>query len=152
MNFYLMTVCLSDVITFWGYKLDLSFCLSLCSGLRAGDEILKLNSKPASVLELHDMQAAFSLPSLTLTVSTLPATDPHQLCQMPPRRSDGAQDLCTDIFSQSQGKLYHCSLIFFIYLLILLSLSVLFGTASKREIAPPFKSFCLRFRNHKNQY
>ncbi|XP_043106600.1 rho guanine nucleotide exchange factor TIAM1 isoform X2 [Puntigrus tetrazona] len=76
--------------------------LAFAKGLRAGDEILKLNSKPASVLELADMQAAFSLPSLTLTVSTLPATDPHQLCQMPPRRSDGAQDLCTDIFSQSQ--------------------------------------------------
>uniref|UniRef100_A0A9J7ZBN3 TIAM Rac1 associated GEF 1 n=1 Tax=Cyprinus carpio carpio TaxID=630221 RepID=A0A9J7ZBN3_CYPCA len=77
--------------------------LAFAKGLRAGDEILKLNSKPASVLELADMQAAFSLPSLTLTVSTLPAADPHQLCQMPPRRSDGAQDLCTDIFSQSQG-------------------------------------------------
>uniref|UniRef100_A0A9J7YJR0 TIAM Rac1 associated GEF 1 n=1 Tax=Cyprinus carpio carpio TaxID=630221 RepID=A0A9J7YJR0_CYPCA len=76
--------------------------LAFAKGLRAGDEILKLNSKPASVLELADMQAAFSLPSLTLTVSTLPAADPHQLCQMPPRRSDGAQDLCTDIFSQSQ--------------------------------------------------
>ncbi|KAI2659812.1 Rho guanine nucleotide exchange factor TIAM1 [Labeo rohita] len=76
--------------------------LAFAKGLRAGDEILKLNSKPASALELADMQAAFSLPSLTLTVSTLPATDPHQLCQMPPRRSDGVQDLCTDIFSQSQ--------------------------------------------------
>ncbi|XP_058644973.1 rho guanine nucleotide exchange factor TIAM1 isoform X2 [Onychostoma macrolepis] len=74
--------------------------LAFAKGLRAGDEILKLNSKTASVLELADMQAAFSLPSLTLTVSMLPATDPHQLCQMPPRRSDGAQDLCTDIFSQ----------------------------------------------------
>lgn len=83
----------------------------VCSGLRAGDEILKLNSKPASALELADMQA-FSLPSLTLTVSTLPATDPHQLCQMPPRRSDGVQDLCTDIFSQSQGKINHHSLLF----------------------------------------
>uniref|UniRef100_A0A671RDT1 T-lymphoma invasion and metastasis-inducing protein 1-like n=1 Tax=Sinocyclocheilus anshuiensis TaxID=1608454 RepID=A0A671RDT1_9TELE len=97
--------------------------LAFAKGLRAGDEILNLNSKPASVLELADMQAAFSLPSLTLTVSTLPATDPHQLCQMPPRRSDGAQDLCTDIFSQSQGKLHHCSLFFFIYLCIVLSLS-----------------------------
>ncbi|CAM4730036.1 unnamed protein product [Leuciscus chuanchicus] len=76
--------------------------LAFAKGLRAGDEILKLNSKPASVLELADMQAAFSLPCLTLTVSTLPATDPHQLCLLPPRRSDGAQDLCTDIFSQSQ--------------------------------------------------
>lgn len=76
--------------------------LAFAKGLRAGDEILKLNSKPASVLELADMQAAFALPSLTLTVSTLPAADPHQLCQLPPRRSDGAQDLCTDIFSQSQ--------------------------------------------------
>ncbi|XP_073685542.1 rho guanine nucleotide exchange factor TIAM1 isoform X1 [Garra rufa] len=76
--------------------------LAFAKGLRAGDEVLKLNSKPASALELADMQAAFSLPSLTLTVSTLPATDPHQLCQMPPRRSDGAQDLCTDDISQSQ--------------------------------------------------
>uniref|UniRef100_A0A671PFU0 T-lymphoma invasion and metastasis-inducing protein 1-like n=1 Tax=Sinocyclocheilus anshuiensis TaxID=1608454 RepID=A0A671PFU0_9TELE len=76
--------------------------LAFAKGLRAGDEILKLNSNLASVLELADMQAAFSLPSLTLTVSTLSATDPHQLCQMPPRRSDGAQDVCTDIFSQSQ--------------------------------------------------
>ncbi|XP_051766868.1 rho guanine nucleotide exchange factor TIAM1 isoform X2 [Ctenopharyngodon idella] len=76
--------------------------LAFAKGLRAGDEILKLNSKPASALELADMQAAFSLPSLTLTVSTLPTTDSHQLCQLPPRRSDGAQDLCTDIFSQSQ--------------------------------------------------
>ncbi|XP_051972119.1 rho guanine nucleotide exchange factor TIAM1 [Xyrauchen texanus] len=75
--------------------------LAFAKGLRAGDEILKLNSKQASVLELADMQAAFSLPSLTLTVSTLPTTDLHQLCQLPPRRSDGAQDLCTDIFSQS---------------------------------------------------
>uniref|UniRef100_A0A671PAH4 T-lymphoma invasion and metastasis-inducing protein 1-like n=2 Tax=Sinocyclocheilus anshuiensis TaxID=1608454 RepID=A0A671PAH4_9TELE len=86
--------------------------LAFAKGLRAGDEILKLNSNLASVLELADMQAAFSLPSLTLTVSTLSATDPHQLCQMPPRRSDGAQDVCTDIFSQSQGKLHHRSLLF----------------------------------------
>ncbi|KAI7793245.1 putative T-lymphoma invasion and metastasis-inducing protein 1, partial [Triplophysa rosa] len=76
--------------------------LAFAKGLRAGDEILKLNSKPASALELADMQAAFSLPSLTLTVSTLPTAEPHQLCQHPPRRSDGAQDLRTDIFSQSQ--------------------------------------------------
>ncbi|XP_051973371.1 rho guanine nucleotide exchange factor TIAM1-like [Xyrauchen texanus] len=75
--------------------------LAFAKGLRAGDEILKLNSKQASLLEMADMQGAFSLPSLTLTVSTLPVTDPHQLCQLPPRRSDGAQDLCTDIFSQS---------------------------------------------------
>uniref|UniRef100_A0A673HYQ2 T-lymphoma invasion and metastasis-inducing protein 1-like n=1 Tax=Sinocyclocheilus rhinocerous TaxID=307959 RepID=A0A673HYQ2_9TELE len=87
--------------------------LAFAKGLRAGDEILKLNRKLASVLELADMQAAFSLPSLTLTVSTLSATDPHQLCQMPPRRSDGVQDVCTDIFSQSQGKLNHRSLLFF---------------------------------------
>lgn len=83
-------------------------------GLRAGDEIVKLNSKPASALELADMQAAFALPSLTLTVSTLPTADPHQLCLQPPRRSDGAQEHCTDIFSQSQGKLYfiHCHIFF----------------------------------------
>uniref|UniRef100_A0A8C1I9Z7 TIAM Rac1 associated GEF 1a n=1 Tax=Cyprinus carpio TaxID=7962 RepID=A0A8C1I9Z7_CYPCA len=109
--------------------------LAFAKGLRAGDEILKLNSKLASVLQLADMQAAFSLPSLTLTVSTLSATDPHQLCQMPPRRSDGGQDVCTDIFSQSQGKLHHRCLLFFIYLHILLSSSVLFGAASSREIS-----------------
>ncbi|XP_073672136.1 rho guanine nucleotide exchange factor TIAM1 isoform X2 [Paramisgurnus dabryanus] len=76
--------------------------LAFAKGLRAGDEIVKLNSKPASALELADMQAAFALPSLTLTVSTLPTADPHQLCLQPPRRSDGAQEHCTDIFSQSQ--------------------------------------------------
>uniref|UniRef100_A0A672R7H0 TIAM Rac1 associated GEF 1 n=1 Tax=Sinocyclocheilus grahami TaxID=75366 RepID=A0A672R7H0_SINGR len=85
--------------------------LAFAKGLRAGDEILKLNSKLASVLELADMQTAFSLPSLTLTVSTLSATDPHQLCQMPPHRSDGAQDVCTDIFSQSQEDILDESLV-----------------------------------------
>uniref|UniRef100_A0A8C1GL35 TIAM Rac1 associated GEF 1a n=1 Tax=Cyprinus carpio TaxID=7962 RepID=A0A8C1GL35_CYPCA len=109
--------------------------LAFAKGLRAGDEILKLNSKLASVLQLADMQAAFSLPSLTLTVSTLSATDPHQLCQMPPRRSDGGQDVCTDIFSQSQGKLHHRCLLFFIYLHILLSSSVLFGASTEQVTA-----------------
>ncbi len=144
---------MSDVITFWGYKLDLSCCLSLCSGLRAGDEILKLNSKPASVLELADMQAAFSLPSLTLTVSMLPATDPHQLCQLPPRRSDGAQDLCTDIFSQSQGKfitavfflsyicLFNCHYPFYLALLVEEGLLHLLNRfVSKCEIQKSHKS------------
>uniref|UniRef100_A0A8C2JIX6 TIAM Rac1 associated GEF 1a n=1 Tax=Cyprinus carpio TaxID=7962 RepID=A0A8C2JIX6_CYPCA len=83
--------------------------LAFAKGLRAGDEILKLNSKPASVLELADMQAAFSLPSLTLTVSTLPAADPHQLCQMPPRRSDGAQDLLLTVPCDSLCLVQSCS-------------------------------------------
>ncbi|XP_030648416.1 T-lymphoma invasion and metastasis-inducing protein 1 [Chanos chanos] len=76
--------------------------LAFAKGLKAGDEILQLNDKAACVLEMSDMQAAFSLPSLTLTVSTLPPVDPRLLCRLPPRRSDGAEDLCTDIFSQSQ--------------------------------------------------
>ncbi|TRY83145.1 hypothetical protein DNTS_020657 [Danionella cerebrum] len=76
--------------------------LAFAKGLRAGDEILKLNSKAAGALEMADMQAAFSLPSLTLTVSSLPSTETRQLCPLPPRRSDGTQELSTDIFSQSQ--------------------------------------------------
>uniref|UniRef100_A0AAY4DD54 TIAM Rac1 associated GEF 1 n=1 Tax=Denticeps clupeoides TaxID=299321 RepID=A0AAY4DD54_9TELE len=78
--------------------------LACAKGLKAGDEIVELNSKPGSELETSDMQAAFSLPSLTLTVSSLPAVDPRHLCQLPPRRSDADDHLCTDIFSQNQGK------------------------------------------------
>uniref|UniRef100_A0AAY4DDS8 TIAM Rac1 associated GEF 1 n=1 Tax=Denticeps clupeoides TaxID=299321 RepID=A0AAY4DDS8_9TELE len=75
------------------------------AGLKAGDEIVELNSKPGSELETSDMQAAFSLPSLTLTVSSLPAVDPRHLCQLPPRRSDADDHLCTDIFSQNQENI-----------------------------------------------
>ena len=76
-----------------------------CSaGLRAGDEILHLNGKAAAALELSDMQAAFALPSLTLSVSTLPAVDPRHLCTQPPRRAEHDDTLCTDIFSQDQGE------------------------------------------------
>uniref|UniRef100_A0A8C1U2Y9 TIAM Rac1 associated GEF 1a n=1 Tax=Cyprinus carpio TaxID=7962 RepID=A0A8C1U2Y9_CYPCA len=113
--------------------------LAFAKGLRAGDEILKLNSKLASVLQLADMQAAFSLPSLTLTVSTLSATDPHQLCQMPPRRSDGGQDVCTDIFSQSQGKLHHRFMVFFkLRMLLVLKLTFCFSPQSTEQVT----AFC----------
>ena len=74
------------------------------SGLKAGDEILLLNGKPASALQMDDMRAAFLNQALTLSVSTVPQLDPLVLCSLPPRRSDGEQDLATDIFSQSQGK------------------------------------------------
>ena len=53
---------------------------------------------------MSDMRTAFVNPALTLSVSTLPHLDASLLCLLPPRRSDGEQDLCTDIFSQSQGK------------------------------------------------
>uniref|UniRef100_A0A3B4CIN0 TIAM Rac1 associated GEF 1a n=1 Tax=Pygocentrus nattereri TaxID=42514 RepID=A0A3B4CIN0_PYGNA len=82
-----------------------STCVCVCVGLRAGDEILQLNSKDASVLELSDMRAAFSLPSLTLTVSTLPPSEAGQHCPLLPRRSDTPRHLCTDIFSQNQGTI-----------------------------------------------
>ncbi|XP_067113809.1 LOW QUALITY PROTEIN: rho guanine nucleotide exchange factor TIAM1-like [Osmerus mordax] len=72
--------------------------------LRSGDEILLLNGKPASALGMSDMRTAFLNHALTLSVSTLPHLDASLLCLLPPRRSDGEQDLCTDIFSQSQGK------------------------------------------------
>ncbi|KAM4620970.1 rho guanine nucleotide exchange factor TIAM1-like [Polymixia lowei] len=76
--------------------------LASAKGLRAGDEILLLNGKPASALQMDDMRAAFVNPALTLSVSTLPELDPRLLCSLPPRRSDGEQDPATDIFSQSQ--------------------------------------------------
>ncbi|KAM9348065.1 rho guanine nucleotide exchange factor TIAM1-like [Symphorus nematophorus] len=71
-------------------------------GLKAGDEILLLNGKPASALQMEDMRAAFVNQALTLSVSTLPQLDPRVLCSLPPRRSDGEQDPATDIFSQNQ--------------------------------------------------
>uniref|UniRef100_A0A8C4NRW1 T-lymphoma invasion and metastasis-inducing protein 1 n=1 Tax=Dicentrarchus labrax TaxID=13489 RepID=A0A8C4NRW1_DICLA len=74
------------------------------SCLKAGDEILLLNGKPASALQMDDMRAAFVNHALTLSISTLPQLDPRVLCSLPPRRSDGEQDPATDIFSQSQGK------------------------------------------------
>ncbi|XP_049896087.1 rho guanine nucleotide exchange factor TIAM1 [Epinephelus moara] len=76
--------------------------LASAKGLKAGDEILLLNGKPASALQMDDMRAAFVNQALTLSVSTLPQLDPQVLCSLPPRRSDGEQDPATDIFSQSQ--------------------------------------------------
>ncbi|XP_077962771.1 rho guanine nucleotide exchange factor TIAM1 isoform X2 [Gasterosteus aculeatus] len=76
--------------------------LAAAKGLKAGDEILLLNGKPASALQMDDMRAAFVNQALTLSVSTLPQLDPRVLCCLPPRRSDGEQDPATDIFSQSQ--------------------------------------------------
>ncbi|XP_076876233.1 rho guanine nucleotide exchange factor TIAM1 isoform X2 [Brachyhypopomus gauderio] len=72
-------------------------------GLQVGDEILQLSGKAASVLQLSDLRSAFSLPSLTLTISRLPeAHTPLRCPPRPPRRSDTPRDLCTDVFSQSQ--------------------------------------------------
>ncbi|XP_034405445.1 T-lymphoma invasion and metastasis-inducing protein 1-like isoform X2 [Cyclopterus lumpus] len=76
--------------------------LASAKGLKAGDEILLLNGKPASALQMDDMKAAFVKQALTLSVSTLPQLDSRVLCSLPPRRSDGDQDPATDIFSQSQ--------------------------------------------------
>ncbi|XP_053297487.1 rho guanine nucleotide exchange factor TIAM1 isoform X1 [Pleuronectes platessa] len=76
--------------------------LASAKGLQAGDEILLLNGKPASALQMDDMRAAFVNQALTLCVSTLPQLDPRVLRSVPPRRSDGEQDPTTDIFSQSQ--------------------------------------------------
>ncbi|KAM9728951.1 rho guanine nucleotide exchange factor TIAM1 isoform 2-T2 [Menidia menidia] len=76
--------------------------LAAAKGLKAGSEILFLNGKPASALQLDDMKAAFVNHMLTLSISTLPQLDPQVLCAHPPRRSEGEQDLATDIFSQSQ--------------------------------------------------
>ncbi|KAK5917905.1 hypothetical protein CgunFtcFv8_002715 [Champsocephalus gunnari] len=76
--------------------------LASAKGLKAGDEILLLNGKPASVLQMDDMRSAFANQALTLSVSTLPQMDPRVLCPLPPRRSDAEQNPATDIFSQSQ--------------------------------------------------
>ncbi|XP_040006587.1 T-lymphoma invasion and metastasis-inducing protein 1-like isoform X1 [Xiphias gladius] len=76
--------------------------LASAKGLKAGDEILLLNGKPASALQMDDMRAAFVNQALTLSISTLPQLDPQVLCSVPPRRSDGEQGPATDIFSQSQ--------------------------------------------------
>uniref|UniRef100_A0A3P9I9Y7 TIAM Rac1 associated GEF 1a n=1 Tax=Oryzias latipes TaxID=8090 RepID=A0A3P9I9Y7_ORYLA len=76
--------------------------LASSKGLKSGDEILSLNGKTASTLQMDDMRAAFANHALTLNVSTLPDLDPEVLCFQPPRRSDRDHDLSTDIFSQSQ--------------------------------------------------
>ncbi|XP_023258321.1 T-lymphoma invasion and metastasis-inducing protein 1-like [Seriola lalandi dorsalis] len=77
--------------------------LAAAKGLKAGDEILLLNGKPASALQMDDMRAAFVNQALTVSISTLPQLDPRVLCSQPRRRSDAEQDPATDIFSQSQG-------------------------------------------------
>ncbi|XP_060751322.1 rho guanine nucleotide exchange factor TIAM1 isoform X2 [Tachysurus vachellii] len=77
-------------------------CMAFTKGLRAGDEILKLNDKEASALELSDLNAAFAQPSLTLTVSAVPSSEPCQRYPQLPRRSEAQHDHYTDIFSQSQ--------------------------------------------------
>lgn len=94
------------VIVLWVCTLNrLCVCVFCLAGLRAGDEILHLNEKAAAALELSDMQAAFALPSLSLSVSTLPAIEPRHLCQRPPRRAEHDDTaLSTDIFSQNQGE------------------------------------------------
>ncbi|XP_030633072.1 T-lymphoma invasion and metastasis-inducing protein 1-like [Chanos chanos] len=79
--------------------------LAFAKGLNAGDEILQLNGKDSSSLTFADMKAAFSHVSLSLTVNTLPPVDRRQLCYLPPRRSDAADELYTDIFSQSQEEI-----------------------------------------------
>ncbi|KAJ8391472.1 hypothetical protein AAFF_G00089460 [Aldrovandia affinis] len=76
--------------------------LAFAKGLNAGDEILRLNGKESSSLNFSDMKVAFAQISLALTVSTLPALERHQLCYLPPCRSNGEDELYTDIFSQSQ--------------------------------------------------
>uniref|UniRef100_A0A672GHN4 T-lymphoma invasion and metastasis-inducing protein 1-like n=1 Tax=Salarias fasciatus TaxID=181472 RepID=A0A672GHN4_SALFA len=87
-------------------------------GLKVGDEILLLNGKPASALQMDDLRAAFVNQSLTLSLSTLPQLDPLLLCSLPPRRADGDQDQTTDIFSQSQGKASKLILLFKVWLCV----------------------------------
>uniref|UniRef100_A0A3Q2P2Y7 TIAM Rac1 associated GEF 1 n=1 Tax=Fundulus heteroclitus TaxID=8078 RepID=A0A3Q2P2Y7_FUNHE len=79
--------------------------LAFAKGLNAGDEILQLNGKDSHSLNFSDMKTAFSQVSLALTLNTLPSVDRRQLCYLPPRRSDAAEDLYTDIFSQSQEEI-----------------------------------------------
>lgn len=78
-------------------------------GLKPGDEVLLLNGKPASALQMDDMKAAFVAQALTLSLSTVPELDPQVHCCHPPRRSDWEQDAATDIFSQSQGEAFCCA-------------------------------------------
>ncbi|XP_061818845.1 rho guanine nucleotide exchange factor TIAM1-like isoform X2 [Nerophis lumbriciformis] len=76
--------------------------LASVKGLKAGDEILLLNGKPACDLQMDDMRTAFARQALTLSVASLPHLDPRLLCSLPPRRSDAEPGPATDIFSQSQ--------------------------------------------------
>ncbi|XP_075887764.1 rho guanine nucleotide exchange factor TIAM1-like isoform X2 [Nelusetta ayraudi] len=76
--------------------------LASAKGLKSGDEVLLLNGKPASALQMDDMKAAFVNQALTLSISTVPELHPQVLCCHPPRRSDWEQEPATDIFSQSQ--------------------------------------------------
>ncbi|XP_061608214.1 rho guanine nucleotide exchange factor TIAM1-like isoform X1 [Phyllopteryx taeniolatus] len=78
--------------------------LASAKGVRAGDEILLLNGKPAAALQMDDMRVAFACHALTLSVGALPRLDPAALCPPPaPRRSDAEPGAATtDIFSQSQ--------------------------------------------------
>lgn len=85
---------------------DTSTHIFLPPGLKSGDEVLLLNGKPASALQMDDMKAAFVNQALTLSISTVPELDPQVLCCHPPRRSDWEQDPATDIFSQSQGEAF----------------------------------------------
>lgn len=89
-------------------RINLPFFLFFPPGLKSGDEVLLLNGKPASALQMDDMRDAFVNQALTLSISTIPELDPQVLCSNPPRRSDWEQDPATDIFSQSQGEAFCC--------------------------------------------
>uniref|UniRef100_A0A669BAD4 TIAM Rac1 associated GEF 1 n=1 Tax=Oreochromis niloticus TaxID=8128 RepID=A0A669BAD4_ORENI len=89
---------------FFQFHICYIFLPDSLSGLKAGDEILLLNGKEASALQKDDMMSAFTNQTLTLSISTLPQLDLRMVCSCPPRRSDVEQNLATDIFSQSQGK------------------------------------------------
>ncbi|XP_041128032.1 T-lymphoma invasion and metastasis-inducing protein 1-like isoform X1 [Polyodon spathula] len=79
--------------------------LAFAKGLKAGDEILQLNSKDASHLNVSDMKSAFSQPSLSLAISTVPVDKKKKYCSLPPLRSDGEEQLYSDIFSRSQENI-----------------------------------------------
>ncbi|KAM8835008.1 rho guanine nucleotide exchange factor TIAM1 [Synchiropus picturatus] len=74
--------------------------LASAKGMKAGDEILLLNGKAASQLQMEDVRSAFVRPALSLSLSTLPRLDPMVLCSLPPRRCD--QNASVDILSLSQ--------------------------------------------------
>ncbi|MGH0139003.1 UNVERIFIED_CONTAM: hypothetical protein FKN15_068323 [Acipenser sinensis] len=78
---------------------------SRSQGLKAGDEILQLNSKDASHWNVSDMKSAVSQPSLSLAISTVPVDKNKKYCSMPPLRSDGEEQLYSDIFSRSQENI-----------------------------------------------
>uniref|UniRef100_A0A8C8A812 TIAM Rac1 associated GEF 1b n=1 Tax=Oryzias sinensis TaxID=183150 RepID=A0A8C8A812_9TELE len=99
--FFLLHILYYDCQNLYQIKTIFPVCLN------AGDEILQLNGKDSHSLNFSDMKAAFSQASLALTVNTLPSVERRQLCYLPPRRSDAAEDLYTDIFSQSQGETYY---------------------------------------------